>query len=297
MAWLLPGRIPLSMAPAASSGTAILAAVHETPASTPSTSHARWDPRVPRISRQPARRVSRSRSTGSPSRSHPATAMCARIQVRGYQARPPVPTAIDWPHGIDASGSSREVGARRGDRGRTRLLVDRVRFAAVHASGGGGGGHSAGAGRDRAAADARGRRRDHPPGHLGVGNARRRAGDVGARLVPARAAGRSPDAQLDRRLGHEHAPGSLPDVRGLAGRRLLAVPPVSSSTFGYTVHAVIAALTIAWGAFAHLRRPRFATLDDVVTRLMRNPVARWAEWALWSFIGWHLFVRGSGAFN
>lgn len=72
---------------------------------------------------------------------------------------------------------------------------------------------------------------------------------------------------------------------------------MSSSTFGYTVYAVIAALTIVWGVFTHLRRPRFATLDDVVTRLMRRPVARWAVWALWAFIGWHLFVRGSGAFK
>jgi hypothetical protein len=38
-------------------------------------------------------------------------------------------------------------------------------------------------------------------------------------------------------------------------------------------------------------------LDAVVTRLMRHPVARWAVWALWAFIGWHLFVRGSGAFE
>jgi hypothetical protein len=72
---------------------------------------------------------------------------------------------------------------------------------------------------------------------------------------------------------------------------------VSSSTFGYTVYAVIAALALVWAAFTYLKRPRYAKLDNVVMRLMRHPVARWAVWALWAFIGWHLFVRGSGAFD
>jgi hypothetical protein len=72
---------------------------------------------------------------------------------------------------------------------------------------------------------------------------------------------------------------------------------VRSSTSGYAVYAVIAALTIAWAAFTYVQRPRFATLDDLVGRLMRHPVARWIVWALWAFVGWHLFVRGSGAFK
>jgi hypothetical protein len=72
---------------------------------------------------------------------------------------------------------------------------------------------------------------------------------------------------------------------------------VSSSTFGYVVYALIAAGAIAWGIFTHLERLRFATLDNVVARLSRYRVARWIVWALWAFIGWHLFVRGSGAFK
>jgi hypothetical protein len=72
---------------------------------------------------------------------------------------------------------------------------------------------------------------------------------------------------------------------------------MSSSTLGYTVYAVIGALAVLWGGFAHAHRDRYATFDAVVTRLMRYPVARWALWALWAFIGWHLFVRGSGAFK
>ena len=72
---------------------------------------------------------------------------------------------------------------------------------------------------------------------------------------------------------------------------------MSSSTAGYAVYALIAALTIVWSAITYLRRPRYATLDDVVARLVRHRFARWIVWALWAFVGWHLFVRGSGAFK
>jgi hypothetical protein len=35
----------------------------------------------------------------------------------------------------------------------------------------------------------------------------------------------------------------------------------------------------------------------VAARMMRHPFLRWSVYALWAFIGWHLFVRGSGAFK
>ncbi len=72
---------------------------------------------------------------------------------------------------------------------------------------------------------------------------------------------------------------------------------MSSSTFGYAVYALIAAMAIVWGVFTYVRQPRFATLDNVVARMLRHRLARWVVWALWAFIGWHLFVRGSGAFK
>jgi hypothetical protein len=72
---------------------------------------------------------------------------------------------------------------------------------------------------------------------------------------------------------------------------------MSSSTFGYTVYAVITAMAIVWGVFTHVRPARSATLDDVVTRMTRHPILRWSVYALWAFMGWHLFVRGSGAFK
>jgi hypothetical protein len=72
---------------------------------------------------------------------------------------------------------------------------------------------------------------------------------------------------------------------------------MSASTFGYTVYAVLVALTVLWGAFTWWRRPRYTTFDDLVTRLMRHRFWRWAVWAGWAFVGWHLFVRGRGAFE
>jgi hypothetical protein len=72
---------------------------------------------------------------------------------------------------------------------------------------------------------------------------------------------------------------------------------MSASTVGYTIYALIAAAWVLWGLYTRLRRPRFATLDDVVTRLMRHRIWRWVVWAGWAFAGWHLFVRGRGAFE
>jgi hypothetical protein len=72
---------------------------------------------------------------------------------------------------------------------------------------------------------------------------------------------------------------------------------MSASTLGYTIYGVIVALLVLWGAFTWARHPRYTTLDDLVTRLMRHRVWRWAVWAAWAFVGWHLFVRGRGAFE
>jgi hypothetical protein len=72
---------------------------------------------------------------------------------------------------------------------------------------------------------------------------------------------------------------------------------MSSSTFGYTVYAVLVAMLLLWGAITRWRRPRYATFDDIVTRLLRHRFWRWAVWAGWAFVGWHLFVRGRGAFE
>jgi hypothetical protein len=72
---------------------------------------------------------------------------------------------------------------------------------------------------------------------------------------------------------------------------------VSSSTITYAVYAVIGALWILWIVFTFAHRNRYMTPDGVAARLMRGPVARWVVWASWAFVGWHLFVRGRGAFE
>jgi hypothetical protein len=72
---------------------------------------------------------------------------------------------------------------------------------------------------------------------------------------------------------------------------------MSASTFGYTLYAVLAGLLLLWSVFTWAKRPRYTTVNDVAARLMRHPVWRWAVWAIWAFVGWHLFVRGRGAFE
>lgn len=72
---------------------------------------------------------------------------------------------------------------------------------------------------------------------------------------------------------------------------------MSSANVTYAVYAVIAAFWILWAVFTLAHRDRYLTVDGVVARLMRGPVARWIVWASWAFVGWHLFVRGRGAFE
>jgi hypothetical protein len=72
---------------------------------------------------------------------------------------------------------------------------------------------------------------------------------------------------------------------------------MSSANITYAGYALIAALWILWIAFTFTHRDRYATLDGLAARLMRGPVARWLVWASWAFVGWHLFVRGRGAFE
>jgi hypothetical protein len=72
---------------------------------------------------------------------------------------------------------------------------------------------------------------------------------------------------------------------------------MSSANLTYAVYAAIAALWVLWIVFTFARRTRYVTADGVAARLMRGPIARWVVWASWAFVGWHLFVRGRGAFE
>jgi hypothetical protein len=70
-----------------------------------------------------------------------------------------------------------------------------------------------------------------------------------------------------------------------------------SAVVTYAGYATIAAGWVAWAVFTMAQRPRYATLGGIVRRMTRHPLMRWAVWASWAFVGWHLFVRGTGAFK
>jgi hypothetical protein len=57
--------------------------------------------------------------------------------------------------------------------------------------------------------------------------------------------------------------------------------------------AVILALFIGFELF-NRRRPGLPTLGHVLTR---HGAVRIGVLLFWAFVGWHLFVRGSGAFE
>jgi hypothetical protein len=71
---------------------------------------------------------------------------------------------------------------------------------------------------------------------------------------------------------------------------------MSSRTIGYLGYAVIAAVTAGW-SFVAARRSDVVTLPGLLGRLARSRVLRLVLVAVWGWIGWHLFARGSGAFQ
>jgi hypothetical protein len=60
-------------------------------------------------------------------------------------------------------------------------------------------------------------------------------------------------------------------------------------------YAVIVIATIAYALYA--RRTGRQSLPDAIRRLMLHPVGRVVVLAAWAWVGWHLFARGSGAFE
>lgn len=67
-----------------------------------------------------------------------------------------------------------------------------------------------------------------------------------------------------------------------------------SATFlGY---AAILVAIVAWSVIA-ARRPPWMTLSAALDALTRTRTARVIVVIGWIWLGWHLFARGSGAFN
>ena len=71
---------------------------------------------------------------------------------------------------------------------------------------------------------------------------------------------------------------------------------MSSRTLGYLGFAVIAAVAVGWSVVA-ARRPNVITLPGLLARLTRSRVLRLVLVMVWAWVGWHLFARGSGAFE
>jgi hypothetical protein len=62
---------------------------------------------------------------------------------------------------------------------------------------------------------------------------------------------------------------------------------------GYFVWAALFGALIAWEGIGLVRAgDAYPTLSDAVRGLMRYPIGRWALFALWLWLGWHVFIRG-----
>jgi hypothetical protein len=61
---------------------------------------------------------------------------------------------------------------------------------------------------------------------------------------------------------------------------------------GYIVWAVLFGALFAWEGLGLARVKGCPTLSDVFRLITRYPAGRWALFALWLWVGWHLFVRG-----
>jgi hypothetical protein len=59
---------------------------------------------------------------------------------------------------------------------------------------------------------------------------------------------------------------------------------------------VIVGAAGVWG-FVSARRPDLAGASSVLRRLTRSRVVRLLLLVGWGWVGWHLFARGSGAFD
>jgi hypothetical protein len=62
------------------------------------------------------------------------------------------------------------------------------------------------------------------------------------------------------------------------------------------VFAVLGAAFAAWSAYTVVR-PEQRSIVQLIDRVGRSRLGRWALLLGWAWLGWHLFARGSGAFE
>jgi hypothetical protein len=71
---------------------------------------------------------------------------------------------------------------------------------------------------------------------------------------------------------------------------------MTSRGITFAVFAVLGLALAAWAIFAAMT-PRIVTFPALIARLSRGRAARLVIVAGWAWVGWHLFARGSGAFE
>jgi Family of unknown function (DUF6186) len=73
----------------------------------------------------------------------------------------------------------------------------------------------------------------------------------------------------------------------------LEVSMANHPVLGYLVWAVLIGAVFAWEGLALSGiSGSVPTLSATFRAIMRYPPGRWALFALWLWLGWHLFVRG-----
>jgi len=71
---------------------------------------------------------------------------------------------------------------------------------------------------------------------------------------------------------------------------------VSARTLTLAGFALIAAAAIGWSVVA-ARRPSVITLPRLLAGATESRIVRLVFVLVWAWLGWHLFARGSGAFE
>ena len=76
----------------------------------------------------------------------------------------------------------------------------------------------------------------------------------------------------------------------------MIIAALDSRFFTYAGFAIIAALALAWEVLSTLRL-KSMTVQRTIRWAMGSRVVRLVLLAFWIWVGWHLFARGSGAFQ
>jgi hypothetical protein len=71
---------------------------------------------------------------------------------------------------------------------------------------------------------------------------------------------------------------------------------VSVRTVTFIGYGALLVAFVAWSVVS-ARRPNAMSVPDVLDAITRTRVRRFACLAAWAWLGWHLFARGSGAFD